>query len=200
MEWAARMTVGTYDSLNELLDRVEERAPGGISIDTVQSLAGRGAFGPLILLPGLLAVSPLTGIPTVPTILGIIVAILSFQLMIGRDEIWLPERVRRARLNEERTRKALSFLRPIARQVDKVIKPRLSFATHAGMQRAAALICFLVAITMPPLEILPFLATTAGIVLTIFGLAITIRDGVLMIVGLCVFFGGLGGLAYVLLY
>jgi hypothetical protein len=36
--------------------------------------------------------------------------------------------------------------------------------------------------TMPPLELLPFAATIAGIALAAFGLAIVARDGVLVVI------------------
>ena len=44
--------------------------------------------------------------------------------------------------------------------------------------------------TMPPLEILPFLATTAGAALTMFGLALIARDGLMALIGMA-FTGGL---------
>jgi len=34
---------------------------------------------------------------------------------------------------------------------------------------------------MPPLEILPFLATSAGVVIALYGLAITVHDGILIV-------------------
>lgn len=189
---------GDFDSLSELLDKLEEASgqANGVSIETVQDLAGENAFGPIILLPGLLAVSPLSGIPTVPSLIGLIVALISIQLVIGRKTFWLPDRIATARLSGERVSKALRFLRPMARGIDKVVKPRLAFATRNWAVRGAALICFLAGVTMPPLEILPFLATTAGLVLTLFGLAITLRDGVLMILGLLTFFGMIGSGIY----
>ncbi|MFD2237533.1 exopolysaccharide biosynthesis protein [Aureimonas populi] len=191
-----------FQSLMELLDTIEERARGDgeVSLDTIQDMAGENAFGPVILVPGLLAVSPLTGIPTIPSIIGLLVALISIQLVVGRRKLWLPRRMSGAALNRSRVEKAISFLRPIARWVDKGVGPRLSFATEEWAVRGAALICFLVAITMPPLEIVPFLATTAGLVISLFGLAITLRDGVLMIFGLIVFFGLIGGGVYFWLF
>jgi hypothetical protein len=187
-----------FDSLGDLLDAIDARSDreDGVTLDTVQDMAGRSAFGPMILLPGLVALSPLSGIPTLPTILGTIVILIAAQLVIGRHEVWLPQRLLRARLSRERVDKGMRFLKPVARAVDKVIKPRLAFATKDFAQRGAALMCILVAMTMPPLELLPFMATSAGLILSIFGLAITVRDGVLMLFALALTLAGAGGLAY----
>ena len=68
-----------FDTLCDLLDAVEKKAAGSgsISFGQVQEMAGRRSYGPLLLLPGLVAVSPLSGIPTMPSIIGTIVAIVS---------------------------------------------------------------------------------------------------------------------------
>lgn len=188
------MADAQFETLSELLDEVDlrNRADGGLSMDVIGDIAGDRAFGAMILLPALVTVSPLSGIPTVPTMVGVIVMLLSAQLILGRREPWLPARFAQARLSSERVQKALRFMRRPAGWIDRVVRPRLRFATSSLALRGAALVCFLTAATMPPLELLPFMATTAGLVISIFALAITLRDGLLMVVGLLAF----GGMAY----
>ena len=188
------MADAQFETLSGLLDAVEERnrADDGLSMDVVGDIAGDRAFGAMILLPALVTVSPLSGIPTVPTMVGVIVMLLSAQLVLGRREPWLPKRLAGARLSSERVHKVLRFMRRPAGWIDRVVRPRFRFATSSLGLRGAALICFVTAATMPPLEILPFMATTAGLVISIFALAITLRDGLLMIVGLL----ATGGMAY----
>ncbi len=183
-----------FDSLGELLDALEAQAKDedGVGISSLTQLAGQNAFGPAILLPGLIALSPLSGIPTIPSMIGAIVTLVAGQLLLGRSSIWLPKRLESARLDRGRFDRAMRFVRPVSRWIDTVSGPRFAFATREWAMRGAALICVIVAATMPPLEILPFLATLAGLVLTIFGLAITLRDGLLMLIGLGVFLSGVG--------
>lgn len=187
-----------YQSLTALLDAIGARARDeeGVSMSVIQDMAGANVFGPAILLPGLLAVSPLTGVPLVSSAIGAIVALVSAQLVLGRRDIWLPRRMAEAKLGAPGVGRALGFLRPLARGIDRVVKPRLAFATGAWAMRGAALICLLVAVAMPLMEIVPFLATAAGVVISTFGLAITLRDGALMIAGLAVFAGLIGGAGY----
>src|SRR5690606_37845127 len=134
---------GQFDTLGELLDAVEKEAgaSGSMSIEKVQAMAGRRAYGPLLLLPGLVAVSPLSGIPTVPSILGTIVAIVSSQLLFGRLQVWLPERLRKASLGEEKVGLGLRFARPVARAVDRIVHRRLPGLTGPTSLRIAAASC-----------------------------------------------------------
>lgn len=171
---------GQFDTLGELLDAVEHEADasGSMSIGQIQAMAGRRSYGPLLLLPGLVAVSPLSGIPTVPPIIG---AIVASQLLFGRLQVWLPARLRNAALGKERVRQATRFARSVARAVDRVVRRRLPALTGPVSLRIAAAVCLLVGATMPPLEVLPFMATSAGTIIALYGLALTIHDGVLII-------------------
>lgn len=172
-----------FDTLCDLLDAVEKKAAGSgsISFGQVQEMAGRRSYGPLLLLPGLVAVSPLSGIPTMPSIIGTIVAIVSAQLLVGRSRVWLPRRLRDAALGAGTLSKGLRFARPVARVVDRIVHRRLPILTGSLSLRIAAAACLLVGATMPPLEILPFLATSAGAVIALYGLALTVHDGVLIV-------------------
>lgn len=189
---------GQFDTLCELLDAVESEAAasGSISFGQVQEMSGRRSYGPLLLLPGLVAVSPLSGIPTVPSIIGAIVAIVSAQLLAGRSRVWLPRRLRDAALGKDKVTRGLRFARPVARAVDRVVHRRLPALTEASSLRIAAAACLLVGATMPPLEILPFMATSAGAIISLYGLALTVHDGVLVIAAHALVVAvALGGLA-----
>lgn len=174
----------TFDTLGEVLEAVEAKADDDrpLSIAEIQEVAGHRAFGPLLLLPGLAAITPLSGIPTVPSMIGAIVMLISLQVVFGRRDVWLPRRLAKAAIDGARVRKAIAFASPIARRVDRVVRRRLVFATEGIGLRVAAAVCFLTAATMPPLEILPFAATSAGSVIAVFGLAITVHDGLLIVV------------------
>lgn len=187
-----------FDTLCELLDAVgqEAEASGSMSFGQVQDLAGRRSYGPLLLLPGLVALSPLSGIPTVPSIIGAIVSLVSAQLLAGRSRVWLPRRLRDAALGKDKVTRGLRFARPVARAVDRVVHRRLPALTEASSLRVAAAACLLVGVTMPPLEILPFMATSAGAIISLYGLALTVHDGVLVIAAHALVVAvALGGLA-----
>jgi hypothetical protein len=169
----------------ERLDGSSERKDS-VSVGEMMKAVGERSFGPLILLLGLIALSPLSGIPTVPTIVGIMVIVLSAQLLMGRSHFWLPQKLLGRTIARKKLVKALNAMKPAGRFVDKWVRPRLSFITGKVGTLASAAFCLMIGLTMPPLELVPFLATTAGVALSMFGLSLIARDGVLMIAALCV--------------
>lgn len=169
-------------TLSSLVEKIGEkgRANDGISIADIRRLTGRRMAGPLLFFPAMVVVSPLSLVPTLPTTIAVIVLIVAGQLMVGIQKIWLPKRVLKMSLSGRRLEKVMNFLKPAARWIDAVSKPRLTFLTQGLPVCIAAGICVVVALTMPPLEFFPGASTAAGVVIAAFGLAITTQDGLLM--------------------
>jgi hypothetical protein len=179
--------------LEQLLDRLSEAADASddkLTLRAAVDAVGRRSFGPLLLLCGLIAASPLSGIPGLPTTVAVLVIVVGAQMLIGRKNFWLPQWVLDRKISTSKYCKALEFVRPAARFVDRLLRPRLTVLTRGVGTYVIAVICILIALTMPPLEILPFLATLAGIALTAFGLAVIAEDGLLFIIALLVTVGG----------
>lgn len=175
-------------SLTEMLDRLElaQQENGEVSVGAMLEATGRRSFGPLLLVPGLLVLSPLSGIPGVPTLAGCLVLLITVQLLAGREWFWLPRWILNRTITHQYFMKVFHGLRPFARITDKMLRPRLVGLTQNTAVYVVALVCLIVAITMPPLELVPFAATSAGVALTTFGLALIGHDGLLMLVGLLV--------------
>ncbi len=171
-------------NLETLLDRLEESCRGKdrITIGVMLEAAGQRSFGALLLLAGLIAISPLSGIPGMPTTISIMVLVTAGQILLGRSHFWVPQWVLRRSVSQAKFERALLFLRPVARSVDRLIRPRLRALTQNSAIYVVSVLAILVALTMPPLELLPFAATTAGAALAIFGLALVAHDGLLVII------------------
>lgn len=124
----------SFDTLGDLLDAVEEAASegDGLSIAAVKETVGPRSFGPLLLLPGLMLASPISGIPGTPTATALIVSLIAVQALLGRCEVWVPRRVAQATLSTERLGRILRFARPVARVVDRVVRRRWTFAAEGG--------------------------------------------------------------------
>jgi hypothetical protein len=60
----------------------------------------------------------------------IIAALLAAQLVVGRDEIWLPEKFRARPLVGDKSRKFMTTLMKMIRRLEKISKPRLRFLFH----------------------------------------------------------------------
>ena len=63
-----------------------------------------------------------------------------------------------------------------------MLRPRLTFLTSAAATRVVAAFCVLIALGMPPMEMIPFSANLAGAALAAFGLALIARDGLLALI------------------
>lgn len=167
-------------SLEKLLDDLAGAGDGAsekISVGTLLDVVGRRAFGPVILVPGLIALSPLSGIPGLPSVVGLTVMLLVGQLLLGRRQFWLPRWMLARKLPRARLGSALKAAKPAARAVDRITRPRLVFLTQGAGFHIVALICFVVAMTMPPMELVPFANSAAGATLTIFALSLVTHDG-----------------------
>lgn len=167
--------------LGSLIRELEEHAEAGerISIDLIRQIAGQRASGPMLLLPTLLVISPLSIIPGLPSLVGLNTILVAGQIVLGRNTIWLPKWLTKRQLAARHAQKVLKFLKPISRVADKMIKRRATYLTAWPMRRAGALVCVLVGMVMPILEFVPFTSTWAGVVIAGYALAITVRDGLL---------------------
>ncbi|WP_157959762.1 exopolysaccharide biosynthesis protein [Devosia submarina] len=182
------------DLLEQISSRVEQDQ--SLSIGTIEAVAGRRIAGPMLFFPAMLVVSPLSLVPTLPTFVAVLTILVAGQIVLGRKTIWLPQKIRSAKLSGERAAKALGFIKPAGRLLDRISRPRLTMLTADPGQRLVALICILVALTMPPMELVPGASTTAGSVLAALGLSLTTRDGALLLLALGVMAAGAGMLAY----
>lgn len=173
-------------SLGEVLDRLAHahQEAAQVSVGALLEAAGRRSFGALLLVPGLLVLSPLSGIPGVPTMSGLMVLLITVQLLFGRTQFWLPDWLLRRRIRYAHLARALKFLRPVARFADRLLRPRWGWLAHHRGVYVVALVCAFIGVIMPPMELVPFLSTLAGAALSLFGMALIGRDGLAAFLGL----------------
>jgi hypothetical protein len=172
-------------NLEQLLDRIDDAARDRkrVSLGAVLELVGRRSFGPLLLVAGVVALAPVIGdIPGVPTIIGTLVFLITIQLLFGREYFWLPGWVLKRSVSSDKLRKALKWLRSPARFVDRLLRPRLTFFTKGAVIYVIAMLCIIIAVSMPAMELVPFLANLAGAAFTAFGLSLIAHDGLLALI------------------
>jgi hypothetical protein len=80
-------------SLEQVLDRIDRAADDQeqVSVGMIVEAVGSRSFGPLLLLAGVVMVSPLSGIPGMPTTKDVLVLLVAWQLLFGRRCCWLPQ-------------------------------------------------------------------------------------------------------------
>ncbi len=173
-------------SLTEVLDTIKAtaarhpRTPLGDLLDGI----GRRSFGPLLILGGVVILAPVIGdIPGVPTAIGVVVFLIAVQIVAGRQSFWLPDWLLDRSVRSSKLEKPVEKLRKPAAFLDNLFKPRLKVLLAEPVIRGIALTCLLVSVVMPALDFIPFSANAGGAVLLCFGLALIVRDGLMVIVG-----------------
>jgi hypothetical protein len=171
-------------SLEELLERADRAGGKRTSVEDVMEAVGSRSFGPLLLLPGLVMVAPVVGdIPGVPVMMGLFVVLATSQLLFGRDHVWLPRWLLRRSVASSKVHKGVSWLLPVGRFFDRLSRRRLEWLIHGPGLYAIGILCTLVALATPAMEIVPMSANVAGVAIATFGLALIARDGIVAVCG-----------------
>lgn len=182
----ARAINGVPRNLGDLLQRIAQVASDRdrVSLSAIMDALGTRSFGPVLLLIGVILVSPLSGMPGMPTTMGLGLALISLQLLMGREAFWLPGWLLNRHVSSNRLQKALQWLDRPARFIDWWLRPRLSILASQGGAIVIAIVCLLLALAMPMMEVVPFSATAAGLAVVAFGLALVAVDGLFVLLGL----------------
>ena len=170
-------------NVGEILDRIDEIAnEGDVSLGHVAEAMGTRAHGPFLMVPALIDLSPVGSIPGLPTLLAVVIVITAVQLLFGGRTLWLPGILARRSLSNGKARKTTEKLRGVARFLDRWFHGRLPALTKGPFVRVAAALVILLAFTVPPLELFPLATTAPMAAIAAFGLALLVRDGLLMVI------------------
>jgi hypothetical protein len=177
------MANGEPKGLQDILHRLERtgKKKDQVTVGDMQETIGERSYGPFLLVPAVLEISPVGAIPGVPTLLAAIIAIFAAQMVLGRQHFWVPGILRNRAVSGDKLKKAAAKMRPLGRWTDKVFRGRLQGLVRGPVVRAAAALSILLCLTVPPLELLPFASTVPMAAIAMFGLAMLVKDGLLML-------------------
>ncbi len=175
---------GDPHSVGDILDRLDELADenDSVCVADVVGKMGTRTYGPFLLVPALIGVTPVGGIPGVPTFLAIIVALVAAQMALGRDHLWLPGWIEDRGVSADKLAKSIDKAKKPAEWVDSVFHGRMRALTGPTAARIAAGVVLLPCLAIPPLELLPFAVALPMAAIGAFGIALTVRDGLLMLI------------------
>lgn len=192
-------------SMGDVLGELDELAANHDEVRVADVLDDFGArsFGPFIMIPAVLEITPVGGIPGVPTVLALFIALIAVQLLIGRDHVWMPQFVQRRAVGSKKLHKAVGKLKGMANFLDRHSKGRLEGLTKGTAIKLVAAVIIALCCTVPPLEFLPFASTIPMLAIAVLGRALTVRDGALLLgsllfaglataLGLATYFGSSG--------
>ena len=177
---ASRADEAEVSSVSELLDRLEAAAEGHdpTSVGDVLAEVGDRSFGPILLLAGIVMVAPVVGdIPGVPVLMGVLVILVSGQVLARRDHFWIPGLLLRRSVSRSKVCTGVRWMRPVGRFLDRWSRPRMTVLTRGAGVFVAGVACTVIAAATPLMEVVPFSANVAGVAICAYGLALIARDG-----------------------
>jgi hypothetical protein len=171
--------------LTDLLDTMVEGSSGekvtlGELLDAVESRS----FGPLLLVPALVAASPIGAVPGMAIVTGSIIILLAVQLLAGRNHPWIPNRFRDFEFDRERLTSTRKKLGPWLKWAERPIQTRLTVLVEPPFEQAIAVICIGLALLFYPLALVPFGVFLPSTAIAFFALGLSARDGLLTLFAL----------------
>ena len=158
------------------------------SIDTSQDTTigeladslGERAFGAVMFIFAVPNAIPMP--PGTSAILGLPLVILTWQVMVGRQTLWLPKLVRQRRISKEMLQTFVSKVTPIMARLERILRPRFGIVVTSNLaERVIGLVAF-------PLALILFLPIPFGNIppaasIACLALGLAERDGVAVVVG-----------------
>jgi hypothetical protein len=129
-------------------------------------------------------VSPLSGVPLFSSTCGILICLVSGQMLFGRSNLWLPGWLGRKRIEGARAEKAISAMRRAANWLDRHASKRLQVVLSQPFISLIRLVCLLCGALMPVLEVVPFSSSILGAAVALLALSMLTRDGLIAVLTL----------------
>ena len=169
-------------NLESLLGSLCERTSGEtVSVRDLLDAVGRRAYGPILTLLGFVAVSPLTIVPGANSIVALVVLVIALQMAFGKRYPWVPSRLLDMAFPREKLVEGVKGAQRYARFIDRLLAPRLTFLTEPPFAMIIAVICVAAALVTIPLSFVPLGPIVPSLAILLFGLGVTGRDGVFIL-------------------
>ena len=172
-------------STDDVISAVEDVRKADVSTvrDIIDAL-GAASFLPLMLIIALAIVTPLSGVPGVSSVSGIMIALIAGQLLFGCDRLWLPDIILRRAVPSDWVNSAVDRIKRPLLWINDRTKQRLTLLARGPAAKALLVICMICGLAMPFLEVLPATSSMLAGAISILCIAIISRDGLLTIAGL----------------
>ena len=175
-------------NLKIILKELEKNA---FTLRQAIDLLGHRSFG---LVIGLLSIPSALPIPApgYSTPFGIAIALISTQIIIGRESLWLPKKILNIKLSQKLLNKPLKFSISFLSKIEQLTKHRLqALNSELILKFIATLSLFLAILMILPI---PMTNTFPAMVIFLISISISQNDGLLKIISLII------GIIAILLY
>lgn len=184
------------EGLSAIADRLLQACEGQerLTVGNMIHILDTRSHYSLILVIAALATTPLSGIPGVSVISGLLIALIAAERIISKEHVYLPGWLRRRSLESGKIRKTLKVLRPGIDWLDRHTHRRMTALIVSPLNRLPLLLCLLCGLAMPFLELIPFTSSIVAGGVTLISVGMITRDGLFVSLSLIPF----ACLAYIL--
>lgn len=181
------------------LDDLAASIPGdGVSVAGILAQLGGRGYGFAIFLLAAPNLTPGPSLPGFSTLFGLPMLALALGMLLGRPHPVLPRFLGDRRIARARLVRMLGLMVPVARQADRLLRPRMPALVRARRLDAAALVALSVLLVLP----FPFVSLAAAGAALLIALGLLAEDGGAIALGLVAtlaslaLYGGFVWLAY----
>ncbi len=168
-----------------------------VSIKQMLVVLNNRGFGALLLIPCIIELLPTGAIPGVPSICATLIILLSLQILLGRRHPWVPRKIRDKEFDYKKLKRGLNKSRPFVKWIDRQTRQRWKFLASHPAERLASLSIISLALTIYPLELVPFASSIPSFIIALFAIGFLTKDGVLLLITWMLALGGGIGIGYV---
>lgn len=166
-------------TFSQVLDDLARDGAPKLTLREIVEAFGERGFGALILIVALISLFPWP--PGSKAILSVPIILLSLELALQREHVWLPGWTLSRSLPRQTFRLALGrVIKPI-RFVERLSRPRMPWLTGEVADVVTGLTCVFLAVMMA-LPV-PFGDLLPGVTLILLGLGVMQRDGAAILLG-----------------
>lgn len=168
-------------NVTRLLRRLaDDGGDAGLTLHEIRDRLDERAYGLLILLLSIPCLVP--GLYGVPQVAGLIVILLAGQMLVGREEPWLPRWFLNLRCKGSWLKAMADFAETKLGWIDRLSRPRLRRFADGPGEKLAAVFMILATITI----VMPLTNTIPSIALALLSVGLIQRDGLFVLAGCAV--------------
>ncbi|MEN5364729.1 exopolysaccharide biosynthesis protein [Brevundimonas intermedia] len=168
-------------NVTRLLRRLaDDGGDAGLTLHEIRDRLDERAYGLLILLLSIPCLVP--GLYGVPQIVGLIVILLAGQMLVGREEPWLPRWFLNLRCKGKWLKAMADFAETKLGWIDRLSRPRLRRFADGPGEKLAAVFMILATLTI----VMPLTNTIPSVALALLSVGLIQRDGLFVLAGAAV--------------
>ena len=173
-------------SLEGLFDDLADEDGDGedVSVDDILDRLEHRSFGPVLLVPALIAVLPVIGaLPGVSYAMAFLVFFVAIQFALSKPKLWLPGRLREMSFDRDKFKTGLNKAKPAFRWIDGFLSERFAAALSPPMPRIIAWVCVALGAMMVLYAAVPGGIVLPALAVVLLALGLTTHDGLVVALG-----------------